>query len=391
MRPLRAHPPAERALSGRVQIQITEHFRYDASGRLLRKDVNGAAQAYFLWQGDNLLAELTGAATGKVAEYSYYPGLDNPHAAITGTTPYFAHVDGIGNVIALTDSATKTVQREYVYDAWGGLTGGSDVKPFTNADRMRFKGALWLGPQVDVYYMRARWYEPKSGRFLSEDPIGLAGGLNSYVFAGADPVNGRDPTGLCDPGQRLYAIVLTVYYVDTGEIAYQAVLGYHCGGGGGGGPPKRSGNRLITEQAIEPDQCPLPPIAPAGADIEANIRKARAASLNVYYGNPLVTDSWFVLKVMGGGDWDYKRKGTAYVDYDPFGNFNYGATGLAAGYSASTLFRMSGWAAEKWDEGRSGKPDPLRALFGEPYSENPDDRANILAGMQYYNNACHAR
>jgi hypothetical protein len=47
-----------------------------------------------------------------------------------------------------------------------------------------------------LYYMRNRWYEPRSGRFLSEDPIGLGGGINLYVFAGGDPVNGRDPSGL---------------------------------------------------------------------------------------------------------------------------------------------------------------------------------------------------
>ena len=161
----------------------------------MRKDVNGAAQAYFLWQGDNLLAELTSTATGKVAEYSYYPGLDNPHAVITGTTPHYAHVDGIGNVIALTDSA-KNVKRDYDFDAWGGLRSGTDFKPFGNADRARFKGALWLGPQVDVYFMRARWYEPKSGRFLSEDPVGLDGGINSYEYAGNNPISQSDATGL---------------------------------------------------------------------------------------------------------------------------------------------------------------------------------------------------
>jgi RHS repeat-associated protein len=174
-------------------------FHYDASGRLVRKDLNGAAQAYFLWQGDNLLAELNSTATGKVAEYSYYPGLDNLHAVITGTTPYYAHTDGMGNVIALTDSATQSVQRSYSYDAWGQLVGGTDTLPFTNTDRARFKGALWLGPEVDIAYMRARWYESKSGRFLSEDPIGLDGGINPYSFAGNDPINGRDPTGLIDP------------------------------------------------------------------------------------------------------------------------------------------------------------------------------------------------
>jgi RHS repeat-associated protein len=55
---------------------------------------------------------------------------------------------------------------------------------------------LWFGEQVELYYMRNRWYEPRTGRFLSEDPIGLAGGINPYVFAGADPVNGWDPRGL---------------------------------------------------------------------------------------------------------------------------------------------------------------------------------------------------
>lgn len=54
-----------------------------------------------------------------------------------------------------------------------------------------------------LYYMRARWYEPRSGRFLTEDPAGLAGGLNPYIFAGADPINGADPSGMrpCEPGE----------------------------------------------------------------------------------------------------------------------------------------------------------------------------------------------
>lgn len=51
-----------------------------------------------------------------------------------------------------------------------------------------------------VYYARNRWYHAASGRFLTEDPIGLAGGENLYAFAGNDPVNGSDPLGLhgCD-------------------------------------------------------------------------------------------------------------------------------------------------------------------------------------------------
>lgn len=46
-------------------------------------------------------------------------------------------------------------------------------------------------------YNRNRYYDPQSGRFTQEDPIGLAGGLNAYGFANGDPVNFSDPFGLC--------------------------------------------------------------------------------------------------------------------------------------------------------------------------------------------------
>jgi len=46
-------------------------------------------------------------------------------------------------------------------------------------------------------YKRNRVYDPSTGRFTQEDPIGLAGGINAYGFAGGDPVNFSDPFGLC--------------------------------------------------------------------------------------------------------------------------------------------------------------------------------------------------
>ena len=324
-----------------------------------------------------------GAGTAKQAEYSYYPGLDNPHALIVGSTQYFAHNDGLGNVIALTDTA-KVLQRTYGFSPWGTLNGGTDVAGFAGKDRARFKGALWLGPEAEVYYMRARWYEPKTGRFLSEDPIGLAGGINLYAFAADDPVNGRDPSGLCAINEELW-VRYVEHYNAEGQLVAITVLGYFCVPTGSPGGGEIDG---VKARRVEPDECPGVPVAPAGANINANIKKARSASIAVQYGNPLVSDAWFFLKVRKGGDWDYKAAGDVF---DPFGNFNYGATGLAAGYSASTLLRMSGWAAEQYDAGRSGNASLLRALFGKPYPENPGDRASILAGMQYYRNGCDQR
>jgi RHS repeat-associated protein len=132
-----------------------------------------------------------------VTEYSYY-GVDVPHAVIKQqptTKRLYARLDGLGNVLALTDTS-GSIRTSYGYDDWGKLTSSSDQESFNGTDRARWKGALWLGPEVDLYSMRARWYEPHSGRFLSEDPIGLAGGINPVLFAGNDPVNGADPSGL---------------------------------------------------------------------------------------------------------------------------------------------------------------------------------------------------
>ncbi len=187
--------PTRLAAQGQNAVDVG----YDAFGRLIEKNAGAGGHSYFLWAGEDLLAELDGGGQ-KVAEYSYYPGQDRLHAVLVGPTVYYGHTDGVENVMALTDQG-QALRRTYAYDAWGQLAGGGDYGGLNGTDRARFKGALWLGPEVDFYYMRNRWYEPKTGRFLSEDPIGLAGGINPYTYAGNDPVNGSDPTGLtgdCD-------------------------------------------------------------------------------------------------------------------------------------------------------------------------------------------------
>jgi len=59
---------------------------------------------------------------------------------------------------------------------------------------------LWQGREISwrtgLYYFRQRWMDPVVGRWLSNDPIGISGGLNQYVFCANGPVNHRDPSGL---------------------------------------------------------------------------------------------------------------------------------------------------------------------------------------------------
>ncbi|MEJ2216017.1 MAG: RHS repeat-associated core domain-containing protein, partial [Gemmatimonadota bacterium] len=56
--------------------------------------------------------------------------------------------------------------------------------------------ASYRDTETGLYYMRARYYDPDLARFISEDPIGLAGGINPYVYAGNNPLTHRDPSGL---------------------------------------------------------------------------------------------------------------------------------------------------------------------------------------------------
>lgn len=85
-----------------------------------------------------------------------------------------------------------------VYNAWPG-SWFAYVRP-------QFRPTFWHGTLIHdkqehagTHYRRNRYYDPESGKFTQEDPIGLAGGVNLYGFAGGDPVNFSDPFGLCPP------------------------------------------------------------------------------------------------------------------------------------------------------------------------------------------------
>ncbi len=112
---------------------------------------------------------------------------------------------GPENVIALTD-VNDNVKRTYEYDAWGVLTGGTDYASLAPYDYFRFKGAFSDPNHTGLSYMRNRWYEPESGRFMSEDPIGLAGGINPYSFAANNPITLSDPSGDPVRAERLVTL-----------------------------------------------------------------------------------------------------------------------------------------------------------------------------------------
>jgi len=103
----------------------------------------------------------------------------------------FYHQDGLGSVTDLTDSVGATA-KSYSYDAYGNIleSPGAVEQPYTYTGRE-------FDSETGLFYYRARYYDPASGRFLQKDPIGFAGdGDNFYTYVLNNPVNLSDPSGL---------------------------------------------------------------------------------------------------------------------------------------------------------------------------------------------------
>lgn len=209
---------ADGRLTSVTSGSTTLRYDYNAAGRPVRRTRNWAEDRYFLWDGDHLMAELN-ASSQRVAEYVYGPGVDNPVAIVTGPTTIAAtrylQEDRLGNVVGVFNTGlAQTLQ----YDVRGRTEAITGTLADTN--RLRWKGLMWEGDVTQMYYARNRWYDPETGRFITEDPIGLAGGSNLYTFASNNPITGFDPFGLedepCPEGTR--EVVKRVMRGETDEI-----------------------------------------------------------------------------------------------------------------------------------------------------------------------------
>jgi RHS repeat-associated protein len=161
-------------------------FRYDPFGRRIEKIAPSGATVY-LYDGANVVAEVSTAGI-VAASYVQGAGIDEPLAMQRGGYVGYYNADALGSVTSLTNTAGKTIS-SYVYRAFGSTTATEGIfNPFRYTAREQ-------DPETDLYYYRARYYDPSIGRFLSEDPIRFWGGVDFYKYVENDPVNSTDPSG----------------------------------------------------------------------------------------------------------------------------------------------------------------------------------------------------
>lgn len=167
---------------------LTASFKYDALNRRIEKTINSTTTKY-LYDGVDIIQEKQNGVI--TANYIRTLNIDEPLMRVKsdGTIRNYL-VDSLGSIIVLTDD-NGVVKTTYTYDPFGNVTtsGESSDNPFQYTGREN--------DGTGLYYYRARYYSPELQRFISEDPIGLAGGdVNFYVMTWNNPVMFIDPFGL---------------------------------------------------------------------------------------------------------------------------------------------------------------------------------------------------
>jgi RHS repeat-associated protein len=160
-------------------------YRYDALGRRISRYVAGGKEnTKFTYDGNDVVLDDN---SGVFTKYQNGLGIDNKLKMVTnGVSKYFLQ-DHLGSTTALTNSSGGVIESA-AYDSFGNATGNLST-------RYQFTGREYDNA-IGLTYYRARWYSSELGRFVSEDPIGFAGGdVNLYAYVGNNPLRFVDPSG----------------------------------------------------------------------------------------------------------------------------------------------------------------------------------------------------
>jgi RHS repeat-associated protein len=175
---------------------IATAHSYDGLGNRVKSITGSAARNFHYDHLGRMLFETDGSK--KVTARYIYAG--NRLAAVeTAGGNYFYHFDQAGSTLALTDGEGN-VAASYSYLPFGAVASktGTVVNPFT------YVGAYGVMDEGEgLFFMRSRYYDADTGRFIQKDPAGMADGPNLYRYARNNPVDFIDPDGRqADPSDK---------------------------------------------------------------------------------------------------------------------------------------------------------------------------------------------
>lgn len=207
-------------------------YGYDPFDQRLWKQTS-AGTTYYHYSDDGLSAEFDGSGI-ITATYGYWPDGEwttDPLFLKTSAGTFYYQNDHLGTPNKLISNTGAVVWAAY-YKAFGEVL----LDPSNSVtNNLRFAGQ-YFDAETNLHYNYRRYYDPAIGRYLSEDPLGLDGGLNRYAYVDADPVHNIDPTGECllagaAAGAAIGAITSIIYQstangcIDWGDVGKMALIG----------------------------------------------------------------------------------------------------------------------------------------------------------------------
>ena len=182
-------------------------FNYDAKGQRTKKTVGSNVTNYF-YSGTELLYTKDGSGSiieQNVLETDGSMICSRRNAGTSNSADYWYRQDirgSVTNIVGVADAVVKS----YTYDAYGNT---SNTGTFVNS--FAYTGAV-IDPETGLYYMNARYYDPETGRFISQDTYRGDGEefWHLYLYCDGDPVNNTDPTG--------HGIVIAGIAISTGTL-----------------------------------------------------------------------------------------------------------------------------------------------------------------------------
>ena len=181
----------EHRLVSSSDVITTVQYVYDGKGNRLQATRSSIVTRYIYDAAGNLIAEADGS--NNITRYYIY-GAGLLAMVDSSDAVYTYHFNANGNTIAITD-ASQTMVNKYAYTPFGRLANEVETS-FSQPFKFVGQHGVMTEPN-GFYYMKARYYDPEVGRFISEDPIGFEGGdVNFYAYVANNPINNVDPSGL---------------------------------------------------------------------------------------------------------------------------------------------------------------------------------------------------
>jgi RHS repeat-associated protein len=251
--------------------------------------------------------------------YVYGPG-NLPVEQINGSTTYYFHHDQIGSTRLITTSAGAS-QATYTFNPYGKLVAstGSATNPFLFAGQFQDSESL-------NYYLRARYYDPTTGQFLSRDPA-TASTREPYGYVSDSPLNGTDPSGLDA-------------YPCIEHIGPFPIIGICQGQQPGGG---QFPIHAQPQPSPSPEPSPTPvQLRDCGCQVELRPMGAGEPALNLVVSNAGEEIDWVDFQVIGGGPVGTLNAREWIISGRMLGEGNFAATTVdTAGWGSGLFFAMA--------------------------------------------------